>query len=90
MFDEKAKKSFEELGMEYPAVCVKYHAVKPENVPAYDGEKVAFCQYLKHAQMNRGTFYITESDDACYGKLESRNGAVSPPVTASGQAGVRL
>jgi uncharacterized protein (DUF169 family) len=86
VLSEKAKDVFEKLAMEYPAVCLKYHVVRPKNIPQYAGEKLAFCQYLKHAQLNKGTFYIEESDDACYGKM-SLGMIPFPPVTASGQAG---
>ncbi len=86
MFGEKAKEQFNKLGMEYPAVALKFHAVKPQDIPPYKGEKLAFCQYLKYAQENAVTFYITKEDDACYGKMPL--GMIEkPPVTASGQAG---
>jgi len=86
MLSTKAKELFEKLNMEYPAVALKYHAVKPQNVPAYEGEKLAFCQYVKHAQVSENTFYITKDNDACYGKM-SLGMIPKPAVTASGQAG---
>lgn len=86
MLSDKAKEIFKELGMAYPAVAIKYHAVRPKNVPALEGVKLAFCEYLKRAQTNRETFYFSKENDACYGKMIL--GMIpAPPVTASGQAG---
>ncbi len=86
MLSGKAKELFSKLGMEYPAVALKYHAVKPKNVPAYEDEKLAFCQYVKHVQDSGRRFYITAEHDACYGKMAL--GMIPPsPVTASGQVG---
>lgn len=85
MLTDRQKEIFMKLDMEYPAVAIKYHAVKPANVPPA-GERLAFCQYLKRAQTTRSTFYFSCGDDACYGKVIL--GMVpAPPVTGSGQAG---
>ncbi|NLH00907.1 MAG: DUF169 domain-containing protein [Clostridiales bacterium] len=86
MLSEKAKELFAKLDMEYPAVAIKYHAVKPQDVAAYEGEKLAFCQYVKYAQLTDKTFYITKDDDACYGQM-ALGMIPKPAVTASGQAG---
>ncbi len=86
MLSDKAKELFSKLGMEYPAIAIKYHAVRPRNVSPYEGEKLAFCQYVKHAQISGSTFYISKSDDACYGKM-ALGMIPKPPVTACGQAG---
>lgn len=86
MLSEKAKEIFEKLNMEYPAVALKYHAVRPTNVPTADGEKTAFCQYLKRAQTSRETFYFSAENDACYGTV-ALGMVPAPPITASGQAG---
>lgn len=86
MLNRDAKDIFDKLKMEYPAVALKYHAVKPKDVPIYEGEKLAFCAYLKYAQCHEETFYITKEHDACNGKVPL--GMIPPPpVTASGQAG---
>jgi len=86
MLSDKAKELIEKLNLEYPAVAIKLLFEKPEGVPHYEGEKLAFCQYLKHAQTSGIKFYITADDDACYGQLGL--GMIDfPPVTASGQAG---
>lgn len=86
MLSNKAIELFEKLKMEYPALALKYHAVKPQNVSAYEGENLAFCQYVKHAQVTGKTFYITKDNDACYGKMVM--GMIpKPAMTASGQAG---
>lgn len=86
MLREKAKELFEKLDLPYPSIAVKYHLCKPENVKHYDGDKLAYCQYLKYAQDHQESFYITKEDDECYGKMAV--GMVpKPPVTASGQAG---
>ena len=52
----------------------------------YEGDKLAFCQYLKYAQDTQKHFYITSADDACYGKLALGMEEIQP-VTASGEAG---
>ncbi len=86
MLSEKAKELFRKLEMEFPAVALKYHAVRPEGVPAYDGDKLAYCQYVKYVQSTGKSFYITKENDACYGKMPL--GMIPmPAVTASGQAG---
>ena len=86
MLNEKYKEMLERLKMPYPAVAIRYHVTRPEGVRHYEGEKLAFCQYVSIAQKSDETFYIEASDDACYGKvplgMEDK-----PPVTASGQAG---
>lgn len=47
---------------------------------------MAFCEYVREAQ-NGKAFYISQENDACYGKLAL--GMINkPPVTASGQAGM--
>ncbi len=85
MLGEHQKALIEKLDLEYPAVAIRFCFEKPD-VPHYSGEKLAFCQYVKHAQDSKETFYIDVNDDACYGKLAM--GMIDkPPVTASGQAG---
>ncbi len=86
MLTKEAKEIFGKLGMEYPAVALKYHAVKPQNVPVYEGEKLAFCAYLNKAQTDQKTFCITKENDACNGRI-ILGMAPATPVTACGQAG---
>lgn len=85
MLRQKDKELIEKLNLEYPAVAIRFCFEKPD-CPHYDGEKVAFCQYVKYAQDTKKHFYMVCEDDACYGKLAM--GMIDkPPVTASGQAG---
>jgi uncharacterized protein (DUF169 family) len=86
MLSNQAKEIFDKLGMEHPPIALKYHAVKPEGIQSYEGEKLAFCQYVKYSQDTGKTFYITEKNDACYGRM-ALGMIPKPPVTASGQAG---
>ena len=87
MISEKEKELIAKLELEYPAVAIKLRFEKPENSEHYNGPKVAFCQYLSHAQKTGERFYIGVEDDACYGKLAM--GMIDiPPVTGSGQAGM--
>lgn len=86
MLSNRAKEMFAKLDLSYPAVAIRYHACMPKGVRHCEGEKLAFCQYVKYAQEHEGTFYITKEDDECYGKMVL--GMIpKPPVTASGQAG---
>lgn len=86
MLSTKAKEQFSKLDLPYPAIAVKYHLCRPEGVKHYEGEKLAYCQYLKYAQDHEESFYITKEDDECYGKM-ALGMVPKPPVTASGQAG---
>lgn len=85
MLTEKEKGLLAKLNLTYPCVAIKLRFEKPD-VPHYDGEKVAYCQYVKYAQDTGKHFYITAEDDACYGKM-ALGMIEKPPVTASGQAG---
>ena len=86
MLSKKAKEVFEKLELPFAPIAVKYHLCKPKEAVPYEGEKLAFCQYVKYAQEHKGTFYITKENDECYGKMVL--GMIpKPPVTASGQAG---
>lgn len=86
MLSQKAKELFRGLELPYPAVALRYHVCRPKDVKKYEGEKLAFCQYVKYAQDHEGTFYITKEEDDCYGKM-AMGMIPKPPVTASGQAG---
>lgn len=86
MISERSKELFEKLNMPYPAIAIRFHVCRPANIPKYEGEKVAFCQYLSKAQSQKGSFYIEKDDDACYGKM-ALGMIPKPPVTAFGQAG---
>lgn len=85
MISNDAKDLLRKLDLEYPCIAIKMRF----EVPAcahYEGDKLAFCQYVRHAQETGGHFYIQESDDDCYGRLAL--GMIDiPPVTGSGQAG---
>lgn len=86
MISRENKDLLKALNMPYPAVALKYHVVKPEGVKHYEGDKLAFCQYVSVAQKQGGTFYTDMNDDACYGKVPLGM-EEKPAVTASGQAG---
>lgn len=85
MINSNDTRLLEKLNLEYPAIAIKFCLEKPD-APHYEGEKLAFCQYLKYAQDTKKHFYITSEDDACYGKL-SLGMEDLQPVTASGEAG---
>lgn len=85
MLSDKAKELLDKLDLEYPCIALKLHLERPA-CEHYAGEKLAFCQYVRHAQATGEHFYICEEDDECYGKLVL--GMIDiPPVTGSGQAG---
>lgn len=85
MLTGEQKALIAKLELPCPGIAIKFRFEKPD-VPHYSGKKVAFCQYLKHAQDTGEHFYITVEDDDCYGKMVL--GMIDkPPVTASGQAG---
>lgn len=86
MIKERENKLLRELDLKIPAIAIRFCLEKPADAEKYQGDKLAFCQYLKYAQDSRKHFYIDASDDACYGKLAL---GMEPyqPVTASGQAG---
>ncbi len=86
MVNENDSRLLAKLQTSYPAVAIKFCLEKPADAEHYEGEKLAFCQYLKVAQDTGKHFYITAEDDACYGKL-SLGMADLQPVTASGEAG---
>ena len=85
MLRETDKALLKKLELQYPAIALKYRFEKPD-VPRYDGDKLAFCQYVKYTQDTGKHYYITADDDACYGKL-ALGMTERQPVTASGQAG---
>lgn len=85
MINPKDSELLAKLTLKYPAIAIKFCLEKP-NCEHYEGEKLAFCQYLKYAQDTQKHFYITSADDACYGKLALGMEEIQP-VTASGEAG---
>ena len=85
MKQENRNALLQKLNLDYPCVAIQFCLEKPD-APHYEGEELAFCQYVKHAQTTGQDFYITAEDDACYGKV-SLGMIDKPPVTASGQAG---
>lgn len=68
MFDEKAKKAFEELNLPYSAVAVKFCRNRPLGYEQAEGIDV-FCSYLKKAQVENRAFYTTAQNDKCMGKV---------------------
>lgn len=85
MLSDKAKELLRKLDLEYPCIALKLHLERP-GCSHYEGKKLAFCQYVRHAQGTGEHFYIEAADDDCYGKLAL--GMIDiPPVTGSGQAG---
>ena len=86
MLSQKAKDLFEKLGMEYPAVAIKYCYSQPEGV-AHTDETLSFCEFVKKAQTGGKPFFITKEDDNCFGKMVL--GMIpKPALGASGQAGM--
>ena len=86
MLSQQQRELLARLHLKYPAIAIKMRFETPPHSPRYAGERLAFCQYVKHAQTSGTRFYITAGDDACYGKLAM--GMIQiPPVTGSGQAG---
>ena len=86
MLSQKAKDLFAALGMEYPAVALKYHYSCPEGISHTD-KKLSFCQYVRLAQDSGERFFITKDDDDCFGKV-ALGMVPKPPLAASGIAGV--
>ena len=85
MLKESDKALIRKLELPYPAVAIRFR-FEPPDAAHYEGEALAFCQYLKYTQDSGNHFYIDVHDDACYGKVAL--GMVDkPPVTAFGQAG---
>ncbi|MBP1765511.1 MAG: hypothetical protein H6Q65_2569 [Firmicutes bacterium] len=85
MLKEAEKGVFEKLGLQFPAVAIKFHYSQPENVERID-KSLSFCQFVREAQDIGKPFFITKDDDACFGKMVL--GMVDkPPLGASGQAG---
>ena len=85
MLRENDKKLIERLDLKYPCIAIKFSLARPK-CDHYEGEKLAFCQYVKYAQDSGKNFYISSEDDACYGKLALGMAPIQP-VTASGEAG---
>ncbi len=85
MLRENDKKLIEKLNLKYPCIAIRFALERPK-CEHYDGDKLAFCQYVKVAQDTKKHFYIDSKDDACYGKLSLGMEPIQP-VTASGEAG---
>lgn len=85
MLSQTAKDLFAKLGMEYPAVALKYCYAQPEGVE-HIGKTLSFCEFVKEAQTTGKKFFITKEDDNCFGKMVL--GMIDKPgLGASGQAG---
>lgn len=85
MLSDKAKKMFNKLNLEHPAVAIKYCVVKPKDIEQQK-QNASFCEYIKIAQTTGKTFYISKENDQCFGKMVL--GMIEKPaVGASGQAG---
>jgi uncharacterized protein (DUF169 family) len=85
MLRENDKKLIEKLNLKYPCIAIRFALERPK-CEHYQGDKLAFCQYVKVAQDTKKHFYIESKDDACYGKLSLGMEPIQP-VTASGEAG---
>lgn len=85
MLKENEKRLLAELELPYPCVAIKYRFERPE-CSCYEGEKLAYCQYVKYTQDTGRHFYIAKENDDCYGKV-ALGMEDKQPVTASGQAG---
>ena len=51
------------LGLEYPAVAVKFSATEPATLPRL-GKRIALCEMLKEAQ-EAGAFYASQTEQGC-------------------------
>jgi uncharacterized protein (DUF169 family) len=85
MLTYEQKAVFEGLGLEFPAVALKYCFDTPEGVEPV-GKKLSFCQFVKEVQDSGRTFYTTAADDDCYGKL-ALGQIDKPALGASGVPG---
>ncbi len=85
MLSIKTRELFEKLGLDYPAVAIKYCYAQPENT-RHLNKKLSFCQFLKEAQDSGEKFFVTKDDDNCFGKM-ALGMIPEPPLAASGQAG---
>lgn len=84
--EQKHRELFEKLGMEFPAVAVRFHFERPEEVE-YNERVASFCEFLKEAQATNKRFYIAECNDNCGGKAVL--GMVpKSPFEAAGLVGV--
>ncbi len=78
---------FDKFDFEFPAVAVKFHFTKPENVKQYEGQ-LSFCEFLKAAQNSDEPFYVTKENDNCMGKyVLGMVGRGEDLVSESGQKG---
>ena len=85
MLNEVAKGVFKKLGLQFPAVAIKFYYSQPENVEQID-KSLPFCQFVREAQDTGKKFFITKDDDNCFGKMVL--GMIDKPsLGASGQAG---
>lgn len=86
MIEQKTKELFKKLDMTYPAVAIKYHYLRPENVEQFEGE-LSFCQFVRNVQDTGRHFYITKENDNCFGKV-ALGMSKKPVMAAAGLAGV--
>jgi len=86
MINNRDSELLSKLTVSYPVIAIKFCLEKPADAEYYEGDKLAFCQYLKYAQDTGKHFCIDSKCDACYGKLSLGMEEIQP-VTASGEAG---
>jgi uncharacterized protein (DUF169 family) len=79
--------AFEKVGLEMPAVCVKFSTTPVEDVPKLDGT-MRLCEMVKAAQEGRA-FYVGSENHLCGAALYSLCKDL-PPVYTSGVYGTAL
>jgi len=78
---------FNKLGLEKPAVGVKFLAKRPGGIPQLD-KAMALCAMIKEAQERGAPFYVTKENEDCVGVVPM--GWVDlPPFAESGYIGYK-
>lgn len=85
MLSNLAKELFAKLECEYAPVAVKFSFDEPEGVER-SSKTMAFCSFVREAQVSNSKFYVTADNDDCVGKMVL--GMVDMPTfECSGRAG---
>ena len=81
----------ERLGLELPAVGVKFDFFRPEGIPPLEQDRpMALCEMLRECQRRRAPFYFSrEHQETCTGKVWLGMETMAA-VDRSGQIGPRL
>lgn len=79
---------YSRFAFEYEPVGVKFLFDKPEDIHCLN-KVISFCEMPKEASQSGRAFYITKSNDNCYGKITLGMDEL-PAFAESGQVGVEL